>query len=157
MFVVQKDMKDLKEKANSERIKAKMDARLVHLEKERDWFRAECLQLDKMNKDMKKLLASLKVRLETESEEKETLHTQLVDAKLINKQLMYELDQFKQQSGFQSPVKGLPFAALDCRPQKTFQTALDDDKVVVRAKPDDDQITVYQKAYNELLKENEKI
>jgi hypothetical protein len=74
MFVVQKDMKDLKEKANSERIKAKMDARLVHLEKERDWFRAECLQLDKMNKDMKKLLASLKVRLETESEEKETLH-----------------------------------------------------------------------------------
>jgi hypothetical protein len=75
MFVVQKDMKDLKEKANSERIKAKMDARLVHLEKERDWFRAECLQLDKMNKDMKKLLASLKVRLETESEEKETLHT----------------------------------------------------------------------------------
>ena len=75
MFVVQKDMKDLKEKANSERIKAKMDARLVHLEKERDWFRAECLQLDKMNKDMKKLLASLKVRLETKSEEKETLHT----------------------------------------------------------------------------------
>jgi hypothetical protein len=74
MFVVQKDMKDLKEKANSERIKAKMDARLIHLEKERDWFRAECLQLDKMNKDMKKLLASLKVRLETESEEKETLH-----------------------------------------------------------------------------------
>jgi flagellar motility protein MotE (MotC chaperone) len=74
MYVVQKDMKDLKEKANSERIKAKMDARLVHLEKERDWFRAECLQLDKMNKDMKKLLATLKVRLETESEERETLH-----------------------------------------------------------------------------------
>lgn len=74
MYVVQKDMKDLKEKANSERIKAKMDARLVHLEKERDWFRAECLQLDKMNKDMKKLLATLKVRLETESEERETLY-----------------------------------------------------------------------------------
>lgn len=74
MFVVQKDMKDLKEKANSERIKAKMDARLVHLEKERDWFRAECLQLDRMNKDMKKLLANLKIRLESESEERETLH-----------------------------------------------------------------------------------
>lgn len=74
MYAVQKDMKDLKEKANSERIKAKMDTRLVHLEKERDWFRTECLQLDKMNKDMKKLLATLKVRLESESEEKETLH-----------------------------------------------------------------------------------
>ena len=43
MFVVQKDMKDLKEKASIERIRAKMDARLVHMEKERDWFRTECL------------------------------------------------------------------------------------------------------------------
>ena len=75
MFVVQKDMKDLKDKANSERIKAKNDARLVHLEKERDWFRAECLMLDRMNKDMKKLLSNLKVKLESESEEKETLHS----------------------------------------------------------------------------------
>jgi hypothetical protein len=51
MFLVQKDMKDLKEKANAERIKAKLDARLVHLEKERDWFRTECLHLDKMAKE----------------------------------------------------------------------------------------------------------
>ena len=69
-----------------------MDARLIHIEKERDWFRAECLQLDKMNKDMKRLMASLKERLETESEERETLHNKLVEAKSINKRLMYELD-----------------------------------------------------------------
>ena len=43
MFVVQRDMKDLKEKASIERIRAKMDGRLVHMEKERDWFRTECL------------------------------------------------------------------------------------------------------------------
>ena len=51
MFVVQKDMKDLKEKASAERLKSKMDARMIHLEKERDWFREECLQLDKVAKD----------------------------------------------------------------------------------------------------------
>ena len=81
MYVVQKDMKDLKEKANAERLKHKMDARLVHLEKERDWFRAEALQLDKMNKENKKLVLTLKVRLEGESEDKEFLHQQLVDTK----------------------------------------------------------------------------
>jgi hypothetical protein len=95
MFVVQRDMKDLKEKASAERLKSKLDARLVHLEKERDWFRDECLQLDKMSKDQKKLLASLKVRLTAESEEKETLHAALVESKSINKRLMYELDQYK--------------------------------------------------------------
>ena len=36
-------MRDLKEKANVERIKAKSQARLVHAEKERDWFRKEAL------------------------------------------------------------------------------------------------------------------
>jgi hypothetical protein len=44
------------------------------LEKERDWFRAEALELDKINKDQKKILKVLKERLEAESEEKVFLH-----------------------------------------------------------------------------------
>jgi hypothetical protein len=44
------------------------------LEKERDWFRAEALELDKINKDQKKILKALKERLEAESEEKEFSH-----------------------------------------------------------------------------------
>lgn len=95
MFFVQRDMKDLKEKASVERIKAKMDARLVHLEKERDWFRSECLQLDKMAKDYKKLMVTLKVRLEGESEERQILHDKLIEEKSVNKRLMYELDLYK--------------------------------------------------------------
>lgn len=46
-------MRDLKEKASAERIKAKSEAKLVNLEKERDWFRREALDLNKMNKDHK--------------------------------------------------------------------------------------------------------
>ena len=73
MFEVQKDMKELKDKASSGWIKAKLDLRLVKLEKERDWFMKETLMLNQLNKDYKKLLASMKVRLENETEDKELL------------------------------------------------------------------------------------
>ena len=73
MYTIQKDMRDLKEKASIERIKAKQEARLVNLEKERDWFRKEALDLDKMNKDHKQLLQRLKQRLEQVSEDKDFL------------------------------------------------------------------------------------
>ena len=74
MYIVQKDMRDLKEKASVERIKAKQEARLVNMEKERDWFRREALELDKMNKENKRLAMELRQRLETVSEDKDFLH-----------------------------------------------------------------------------------
>lgn len=56
MYIVQKDMRDLKEKASVERIKAKSEAKMVSMEKERDWFRREALDLDKLNKDHKLII-----------------------------------------------------------------------------------------------------
>lgn len=53
-------MRDLKEKASAERHKAKQEARLINLEKERDWFRLEALKLDRMCKDHKKVLNKVK-------------------------------------------------------------------------------------------------
>ena len=41
-------MQKLKEKANVERIKAQQEQKLVNIEKERDWFRAEALKLNKI-------------------------------------------------------------------------------------------------------------
>ena len=73
MYTVQKDMRDLKEKASVERIKAKQESRLVHLEKERDWFRREALDLDRMNKDHKALIHELRMRNETVTEDKDFL------------------------------------------------------------------------------------
>ena len=114
MYIVQKDMRDLKDKASVERIKAKQEARLINIEKERDWFRKEALCLDKMNKENKKVLANLRQRAETVQEDKEFLHQQLIDAKLVNKNLMYELDQYKQSYGELDPeATGKPFKALD--------------------------------------------
>ena len=92
MYIVQKDMRDLKEKASVERIKAKQEARLVNMEKERDWFRKEALELDKINKDNKRLLMEMKERLVAVTEDKDMLHQQLMQAKQINRNCMHELD-----------------------------------------------------------------
>ena len=92
-------MRDLKEKASVERHKAKSDAKLINLEHERDWFRREALDLDKMNKNHKLLLGELKQRCEAVTEDKTFLNNQLVEAKMINKSLMFELDRYKKRYG----------------------------------------------------------
>ena len=92
-------MRDLKEKASAERIKAKQEARLVHLERERDWFRREALELDKMNKDHKKVLSELKNNLESVYEDKGYLNDQLVQSKLLNRQITQELEEYKSSQG----------------------------------------------------------
>ena len=92
-------MRDLKEKASVERHKAKSDAKLLNLEHERDWFRREALDLDKMNKNHKLLLSELKQRCESVTEDKTFLNNQLVEAKMINKSLMFELDRYKKRYG----------------------------------------------------------
>jgi len=50
MHIIQKDMVNLKEKASVERNRAKQEARAQKLENERDWFRSEALNLDRICK-----------------------------------------------------------------------------------------------------------
>ena len=95
MYAIMKEMKELKEKASSERHKAKQDARLVNLEKERDWFRREALKLDKMCKDHKRILSKLKGTLENIEEDRDFFQEQLFNAKKVNKALLMELDKYK--------------------------------------------------------------
>ena len=64
MNVILKDMQELKQKANIEKIKAKQEDRIVTIEKERDWFRAEALKLNKITKDQKIILDKMKTQLE---------------------------------------------------------------------------------------------
>ena len=65
MNVILKDMQELKQKANIEKIKAKQEDRIVTIEKERDWFRAEALKLNKITKDQKIILDKMKTQLES--------------------------------------------------------------------------------------------
>ena len=55
-----RDMQELKDKSNAERLKAKQDEKLVLLEKERDWFRNEALKLNKLQKEQKIILDRMK-------------------------------------------------------------------------------------------------
>ena len=78
MYAIMKEMRELKDRATSARHKAKSEARLVNLEKERDWFRREALKLDKMCKDQRKILARLKTTLESMEEDKDFYEEQLI-------------------------------------------------------------------------------
>ena len=71
MFVIMREMRELRDKASIERHKAKNEARVVNLEKERDWFRREALKLDKVCKEHKQILARLKTTLETMEEDRD--------------------------------------------------------------------------------------
>lgn len=71
MYQISKEMKELRDRAASERHKSKQEARVVGLERERDWFRREALKLDRLCKDQKKILARLKTTLESMEEDKE--------------------------------------------------------------------------------------
>ena len=61
-----KEMQQLQDdKVSSTRRKIKTEARLQNLEREHDWFRIEELKLEKIYKEQKKILAQLKMTLET--------------------------------------------------------------------------------------------
>ena len=50
MKSVMKEMGDLKNAADSEKLKLKSEDKMVSLVKERDWFRDEALKINKMNR-----------------------------------------------------------------------------------------------------------
>lgn len=60
MLVISKDMKELRDKANGERHKAKNESKMVTMLKDKEWFKNECLALDSINKELKRLLCHSK-------------------------------------------------------------------------------------------------
>jgi hypothetical protein len=95
MYQISKEMRELRDRAATERHKAKQEARVVGLERERDWFRREALKLDRLCKDQKKILARLKTTLEGMEEDKEFYQEQLIQTKRINKALIMENESLK--------------------------------------------------------------
>ena len=98
MYAIMKEMKELRDRAATERHKAKQEARLINLERERDWFRREALKLDRMCKDQKKILARLKTTLESIEEDKEFYQEQLIQTKRANKALVLENETLKSKN-----------------------------------------------------------
>ena len=61
----------LKEKANTETIRAKQENNRVQIEQERDWFREEALSLNIKNKENETLKEKYKQQFEAASEERD--------------------------------------------------------------------------------------
>ena len=86
MVEITKEMTTLRNKANIEKIKAKQEKKYVTMEQERDWFRAEALQLNTKYKEQRDMAEKYKKKFEQLQLDKDYFQTKLYQEKLASKE-----------------------------------------------------------------------
>ena len=92
MYNVQKELQNLRSKVDEAELAMKKDAKIVGLQKERNWFRKEALRLDSFSTNIKKDLKFMREKLLTIEEDRNWLEKQLKASKKQNKLLRAELE-----------------------------------------------------------------
>ena len=81
MYNVQKELQNLRSKVDEAELAMKKDAKIVGLQKERNWFRKEALRLDGFATNIKKDLKFMREKLVTIEEDRNWLEKQLKASK----------------------------------------------------------------------------
>lgn len=95
MTKVRRDLEQLRDQASADKLRAKRDAKMVDLRKERNFFRGEALQLNQLNKKNEAEVTKLKDKLAIATEERDFFLRQLHDEKINTRALTKELNQLK--------------------------------------------------------------